>query len=323
MNARGIPPARTRCAGKGGRGVTYLAWGIPTLAGGGYLIWWGLPTLDGGVPTLDQGSAYPWQAPSPNSWKVGTPPLQHGCEQTDTCENSTFPIFRMRAVASIDETMYYKKVLLRERKRHTARHVAIASACYSGGGVPLRNFFFPVWTCIKPNLVSKNFPLLGGGGVPLRKIFFPVWTCIKPNLVSKIFPFTGRGGGPSSKIFFPVWTCIKPNLVSKIFPFTGGGGSLFEKFFFPVWTCIKQNPVSKIFPFNGGGYLEMGYPPVQGWGTPPEMGYPPSKAGSGPPPHPRQDWTPPSKAGSGTPPVDRHTNRCQNITFPSYYVRGR
>ena len=29
----------------------------------------------------------------------------------------------------------YKKVLLRERKRHTARCVAVASACYSGGGV--------------------------------------------------------------------------------------------------------------------------------------------------------------------------------------------
>ena len=29
-----------------------------------------------------------------------------------------------------------KKVLLRERKRHTARRVAVASACYFGGGVP-------------------------------------------------------------------------------------------------------------------------------------------------------------------------------------------
>ena len=27
-----------------------------------------------------------------------------------------------------------KKVLLRERKRHTACHVTVASACYSGGG---------------------------------------------------------------------------------------------------------------------------------------------------------------------------------------------
>ena len=68
-----------------------------------------------------------------------------------------------------------KKVLLRERKRHTARRVAIAISCYSGGGgVPWQKFFFPVWTGIKPNLVSKIFTFTwGGGGVPSTKIFFP------------------------------------------------------------------------------------------------------------------------------------------------------
>ena len=31
----------------------------------------------------------------------------------------------------------------------------------------------PVWTCIKPNLVSKNFPFTGGGqGSPWQKFFF-------------------------------------------------------------------------------------------------------------------------------------------------------
>ena len=30
-----------------------------------------------------------------------------------------------------------KKVLLRERKRHTTHHVAIASPCYSGGAFPI------------------------------------------------------------------------------------------------------------------------------------------------------------------------------------------
>ena len=40
----------------------------------------------------------------------------------------------------------------------------------------------------------KNFSLYWGRGGPSTKIFFPVWTCIKPNLVSRIFPFTrGRG----------------------------------------------------------------------------------------------------------------------------------
>ena len=186
------------------------------------------------------------------------------------------------------------KKVLRERKRHTARRVAIVSPCYSerGGGVPQPKIFFPVWTCIKPNLVSKIFLFTGWGGGPLdKKIFFPVWTCIKPNLVSKFFPFTvggaggvpwqkkifpgwtcikpnlvskiflftGWGGGPSTKIFFPVWTCIKPNLVSKFFPFTSwGGGVPLQKIFFPVWTCIKPNLVSKFFPFTvrgGGGPL--------------------------------------------------------------------
>ena len=183
-----------------------------------------------------------------------------------------------------------KKVLLRERKRHTARRVAIVSPCYSeggggpstkiffsslnmyqaksgvknfslygwGGGVPWQKKFFPVWTCIKPNLVSKFFPFtVGGGGGSLdKKFFFPVWTCIKPNLVSKFFPFTVGGVSLDQKIFFPVWTCIKPNPVSKIFPFTsvGGGGGVVpqQKNFFPVWTCIKQNLVSKFFPFTGG-----------------------------------------------------------------------
>ena len=36
-----------------------------------------------------------------------------------------------------------KKVLQRERKRHTARRVAVASACYSGGGTTGNN---PPWT---------------------------------------------------------------------------------------------------------------------------------------------------------------------------------
>ena len=90
-----------------------------------------------------------------------------------------------------------------------------------GGRVPLWKFFPQSEHVSSQIWCQKFFPLLGGGGVPLRKIFFPVWTCIKPKLVSKIFPFTGVGG-PSAKFFFLVWTCIKPNLVSKIFPFTGG-----------------------------------------------------------------------------------------------------
>ena len=90
----------------------------------------------------------------------------------------------------------------------------------AGGGGPLTKYFFCQSEHVSSQIwCQKFFPFLRGGW-SLDKIFFlPVWTCIKPNLVSKIFPFTG-GGGPRQKNFFPVWTCIKPNLVSKIFPFT-------------------------------------------------------------------------------------------------------
>ena len=175
-----------------------------------------------------------------------------------------------------------KKVLLRERKRHTARRVAIAISCYSRGGGPLTKKKISQSEHVSNQIwCQKLFPLLGGGG-PSTKIFFPVSTCIKPNLVSKFFPFTGGGGGgPSTKFFFQsehvssqIW-CQKifPLLgggsldknffsslnmyqaksgVKKFFPLLGGGGPS-TKIFFPVWTCIKPNLVSKIFPFTGGG----------------------------------------------------------------------
>ena len=47
----------------------------------------------------------------------------------------------------------------------------------------------------------KNFSLYLGGGGPLTKKFLPVWTCTKPNLVSKIFPFTWGGGSLDKKFF--------------------------------------------------------------------------------------------------------------------------
>ena len=70
-----------------------------------------------------------------------------------------------------------KKVLLRERKRHTARHAAVASACYSGGvprprsgGVPhpRSGGGYPV-----PGLggtlsqVQQGYPIPGLGGYPI------------------------------------------------------------------------------------------------------------------------------------------------------------
>ena len=94
--------------------------GVPTLVGGTYL---GVPLphpdlAEGeGVPTLD-GEYLPWGPPPHLPW--GTPPpcpdldsgegvpildqggtylgvpLPPGCEQTDTCENSTFPSYYVR-----------------------------------------------------------------------------------------------------------------------------------------------------------------------------------------------------------------------------------
>ena len=71
------------------------------------------------------------------------------------------------------------------------------------------------------------------------------------------------------------------------------------------------------------GYPPSGYPPPgPGWGTPPPgsgwgtplptwtwLGYPPACTWLG---------YPPAGPGQGTPPpgVDRHTDACQNITFP-------
>ena len=152
---------------------------------------------------------------------------------------------------------------MRERKRHTARRVAIASPCYSGrggGGVPRQNFFSPVWTCIKPNLVSKIFPFTRGVGGPSTKIFFPrlnmnqaksgvknvslYWEWVPP------LPRPGLGTPPTR-----TWTWKPP----------------------PTWTWTWYPPYPD---------LDLGPPPTQTWtwdpplpgpglGTPP----PPPKCG--------------------------------------------
>ena len=86
------------------------------------------------------------------------------------------------------------------------------------GGESLWNFFFQSEHVSSQIWCQKIFPL--GGEVSLWKIFFPVWTCIKPNLVSKIFLFTGGGGCvPLWKFFFPVCTCIKLDSMTKNLPF--------------------------------------------------------------------------------------------------------
>ena len=184
-------------------------------------------------------------------------------------------------------------------------------------GVPRQKKIFPVWTCIKPNLVSKNFPFTRGGSIN-KKIFFPVWTCIKPNLVSKNFPFT-RGGSLHKKFFFPVWTCIKPNLVSKNFPFSRGGSVDKKNFFSSLNMYQAKSGVKKFFPFTETGTPPPPLPPSKvGWAYPKiwDLGPSLSKAGSAYPkiwdlgPPPIQGWISLSKnLRPGTPPqmlADRH-----------------
>ena len=65
-----------------------------------------------------------------------------------------------------------------------------------GRGVPWQKIFFQSEHVSSKIWCQKFFPLPGGVGWALTKIFFPVWTCIKPNLVSKSFPFTESGYPP-------------------------------------------------------------------------------------------------------------------------------
>ena len=68
-------------------------------------------------------------------------------------------------------------------------------------GGPLTNNCFSSLNMYQAKSSVKMFSLYQQVGWVLHKIYFSVWTCIKPNLVSKIFSFTGRGGF-LTKIFF-------------------------------------------------------------------------------------------------------------------------
>ena len=76
-----------------GRGVPTLDWRVPTLDEGGTYLGWRryLPWMKE-VPTLDEGGTY-------LGWGVPTQGTRR-CEQTDTCENSTFLLLRMQVAKS-------------------------------------------------------------------------------------------------------------------------------------------------------------------------------------------------------------------------------
>ena len=125
-----------------------------------------------------------------------------------------------------------KKVLLRERKRHTARRVAIAIFCYSGGGgeVPRqksldKKFFFPFTgggggslNMYQAKSGVKNFSLYWGRG-SLDKKFFSQSEHVSSQIwCQKFFPLLG-GGCPSTKIFFPQSEHVSSQIwYQKFFP---------------------------------------------------------------------------------------------------------
>ena len=96
-----------------------------------------------------------------------------------------------------------KKVLLRERKRYTARRVAIAISCYSGGGGALDKNFFPSLNIYQAKSGVNNFSLyLGGeGGGPLTENFFPSLNMYQAKSGVKNFPLYWGGGVPRQKFF--------------------------------------------------------------------------------------------------------------------------
>ena len=108
------------------------------------------------------------------------------------------------------ESNYNKKVLLRERKKHTARRVAIAISCYCGGGGgggeeggrSLDKNFFPSLNMYQAKAgVKKFFPLLWGGGGPLNKNFFSQSEHVSSQIwCQKFFPLL-RLGTPLPKIW--------------------------------------------------------------------------------------------------------------------------
>ena len=118
-------------------------------------------------------------------------------------------MFKTRNFGTILDMMNYisvlrnKKVLLRERKRHTARRVAIAISCYSGrgGGGPLTKQNFPSMNMYQAKSGVKNFSLYWEGGVPQQK-FFSSLNMYQAKSGVKIFSLYWAGG-PSTKKIFP------------------------------------------------------------------------------------------------------------------------
>ena len=186
----------------------------------------------------------------------------------------------------------------------------------------------PAWTqeAYRPPHSHSKSLLFRGRGVPRQKIFFPVRTCIKPNLVSKIFPFTG-GRVPRQKFFFPSLNMYQAKSGVKNFSLYwrggGGGGFPWQNFFFWSEHVSSQIWCQKFFPLLRLGTplpdLRPDTPPDLRLGTPLDLGPAPTWTWTWDPPPP---WpgTPLPGPGPGTPP--RTDTHLWKHNLPSY-VRTR
>ena len=198
-----------------------------------------------------------------------------------------------------------KKVLLRERKRHTARRIASARyAALSGGGdTPSQ-----VWGGGVP-----RSGLDGGGGYPI------------PGLGG--YPSQGRG-----RQYSPGFDGGGHPIPGQGYPFPGRGYPSQVHWVLPGWgtpqTWDGVPPTIKTW---------LGYPPPLGWGTPhqPDLRWGTPTPGMGTPSQvwpwtgypPFHTWEvvpppPPSRPGRGTPPLPKMLTDIHlwKQYLPSYFV---
>ena len=145
----------------------------------------------------------------------------------------------------------HEKVLLRERKRHTARRVAIAISCYSGGGGSLDKTFFSSLNMYQAKSGVKNFSLYWGGGGwggPWPKFFFRSEHVSSQIWCQKFFPLLGGGGGQASpwqQFFFRSEHVSSQIWCQKFFPLLRGGP--LTKIFFPSLNMYQAKSGVKKF----------------------------------------------------------------------------
>ena len=170
VNAIVIPPAAYQVlllmSNLGGRGVPhpwlgstpFLTWGVPHLWLGGLPYPWPGGTLTWGTPShlelghpqegiWEQLLGYPQKGHDTSGsimgWRWGNSPPPRWCGQTHICENSTFPILRMRAVIN-GRTVCLRSQLVEFHSFRFHIYFSVASFVLVFGSPPcpsLKSFF--------------------------------------------------------------------------------------------------------------------------------------------------------------------------------------